>query len=268
MKPKATLAALALLFAATYPLPVRATEAAVTASGEAVNADTVLRQMSEKLSAARKFSFKVHREIDSGQTAGDGLPGNARIAVTVQRPDKVLSRSKCPDDVRVLCADGKNLSLSDTQKKLYSTVPMVASLDELPAKLATIYGFTPPVAEFIISDLYKDIVARVHSITYAGAGTIKTGFLGLKRVPCHRITLSGKMADSELWIAVGDLLPWRWTSNVKIGNNPVRITLDFSDWNLEANTKDEDFVFTPAKGAMQIPMMTVAEMEAASAAAK
>ena len=268
MRTKQSLASLALLLVAPSLMPVLPADAAAPASADAPSANAILRQMSDKLGAARNFSFKVTREIDSGQDGGDGLPAKAEIAVVVQRPDKVVARATSPGDVRHLYADGKHLSLFDAQKKFYETVPMAASLDELPAKLASIYGFTPPLAEFLISDIYKDIVFRAKDISYAGTGNIKTGFLGLKTVPCHRILLSGTAADSELWIAVSDLLPRRWTATVKGPNGNVGITLDFSHWNLDANTTERDFVFLPPEGAARIPMRTVAEMEAAHKAGK
>ena len=191
------------------------------------------------------------------------VPGNARIEVTVQRPDKVVARSTSPDDVRYLYADGKTLSLVDAKKNLYATIPMAASLDELPSQLAKTYGFTPPLAEFLISDPYKDMSWRAEHITYAGTTNYHAGFPGLNRVQCHRIVLSGKLADAELWIAVDDQLPRRMTATVKRETGNVGITLAFSDWNLQASTKDQDFTFVPAKGAVPIHMMTVAEMEAA-----
>ena len=266
-KPTPIAAALALALAATLSLPVRAADAAPPAA-EPTNADTILRQMSQKLSAAGKFSFTARREIDSGLAGGDGLHGNARIAVKVQRPDKVVTRATIPGDVRCLYFDGKQLSLVDVKQKTYSTVPLASSLDKLPSDLATIYGFVPPVAEFIISDLYADLAWRAQSVEYRGTGTIKTGFLGLKRVRCHRVALTGTQADSELWIGVNDLLPRRWTSTVKGADGNVEIRLELSDWNLKAETRDEDFVFSPGKDALQIPMMTEADMAAAHKAGK
>ena len=268
MKTRETLAGLALVFVATGMTSVQAADIAQPPSAAAPSADSVLRQMSDKLGAARKFSFKARREIDSGQAAGDGLPGKAEIAVTVQRPDKVVARAVSPGDVRHLYADGKNLSMFDARKKFYETVPMAASLDELPAKLAAIYGFTPPVAELLLSDIYKDVVFRAQDVAYVGIGVIKTGFLGLKRVSCHRIALTGKLADSELWITVGDLLPRRWTATLKRDTGKVVIDLEFSHWNLAASSRDEDFTFSPPKGAVRIPMRTVAEIQAAHKAGK
>ena len=268
MRSRKTFAALALSFAATCALPARAAEAAPPASGDAISADTVLRQMSEKLAAASKFSFKSSREMEPDLAGGDGLHGKAKISVIVQRPDKMAASATIPGDMRRFYFDGKQLSLVDEQKKVYSTVPMAVSLDQLPSELAKIYGFTPPLAEFVISDLYQDLVWRAESVKYLGTGTIKTGFLGLKRVRCHRLGLSGRSADSEVWIAESDLLPRRWIATVKGATGKIEIRLEFSDWNLEAKTREQDFVFTPAEDALRVPMMTEAEMAAAHKATR
>jgi hypothetical protein len=264
MKPKQTFASLAAVCAALCLLPVAATPT----TWEAVSADTVLRQMSEKLSAAKKFSFKARREIVPDLAGGDGLHGKAEIAVAVQRPDKMAATATIPNDTRRFYFDGKQLTLVDEKKNVYSTVPMVVTLDTLPSELAKIYGFTPPLAEFLISDLYQDLTWRAQSVEYRGMSVIKTGFLGLKRVHCHRLGLTGRRADSELWIAVNDSLPRRWISKVKGSTGDVEIRIELSNWNLEAKVRDEDFVFSPPKGALPIPMVTEAEMAAARKATK
>jgi hypothetical protein len=267
MKRNNILPALAVVFAATTVPPVLAADAAAPASN-ATDADTILRQMSQKLAAATRLSFKVRREIDSGLAGGDGLHGNARITVKVQRPDKVAARGTIPGDERRFYFDGKQLTLVDVKKKTYSTVPLATSLDKLPSDLATIYGFTFPVGEFVLSDLYADLAWRAQSFEYRGTGTINSGFLGLKRVRCHRVGLTGRLADSELWIGVNDLLPRRWISTLKGADEHVQIRLEVSAWNLEAKTRNEDFVFVPGKDALQVPMMTEADMAAAHKAGK
>jgi hypothetical protein len=268
MKMKVTFALLACAFAATGPLPLLAADTPPKAPAEAISAETVLRQMSQKISTAKSFSFKALREIESGLAGGDGLHGNTKIAVTVQRPSKMVARATIPGDIRCLYFDGKQLSLTDVQRKVYSTIPMAVPLDKLPSELATIYGFVPVAADFLVTDLYEDLVWRAKSVEYLGSGTIKSGFLGLKGVRCHRVALRGDLADSELWIAEKDLLPRRWTSTVKAVSGTEVIRLELSDWNLAAKTRDSDFVFSPAKNAMQIPMMTEADMAEARKASK
>lgn len=268
MKPKNTLVAPTLVCAALYLLPAIASAAATPTPAPAVSADTILRQMSEKLGAATKVSFKASREIDQELAGGDGLHGRAEIAVLLQRPDKMAATATIPGDVRHFCFDGKQLSLVDEKKNVYSKVPMSVSLDQLPSELAAKYGFTPPLAEFLISDLYQDLTWRAQSVEYRGMGTINTGFLGLKHVRCHRVGLTGRHADSEIWIAVNDLLPRRWISKLKGASGGVEIKIELSKWNLEAKTGDADFVLSLPKNALQVPMITEAEMAAAHKATK
>ena len=71
-------------------------------TAKTISAETVLRQMSQKISTAKSFSFEGLREIESGLAGGDGLHGNTRIAVTVQRPDKMAARAVIPGDTRCL----------------------------------------------------------------------------------------------------------------------------------------------------------------------
>jgi hypothetical protein len=268
MKIKETFALLACAFAATGPLPVLAADTPPKAAGEVASAESVLRQMSQKICTANRFSFQARREIESGLAGGDGLHANTKIEVTVQRPDKLLARATIPGDTRCLYFDGKQLTMTDVQKKFYSTVPMAVPLDKLPSELATIYGFVPVAADFLVSDLYEDLVWRAKSVEYLGTGTIRSGFLGLKGVRCHRVALRGEAADSEVWIAEKDLLPRRWTSTVKAVSGTEVIRLELSNWNLEAKSRDADFVYSPGKDVVQIPMMTEADMAAAREASK
>ena len=268
MKSTTHLARLGILGVALCPLLLAADDSAPPKTETAVNADNVLRQMSDKLAAANKFSFTARRRIDHDLSGGDGLHGSTKIVVIVQRPDKMAATASLPHDTRRFYFDGKQLTLVDVQKKVYSTVPMAVSLDKLPSELAAIYGFTPPVAEFIISDLYQDLKWRAASIEDRGVGVIHEGFLGLKRVRCHRVGLTGAHADSELWIGVEDLLPRRWVSTLKRDTGNVEIRIELSKWKLEAKTRGDEFVYSPGKDVIRIQMVSEAEMAASRKAIK
>ncbi|MFO1476541.1 MAG: DUF2092 domain-containing protein [Verrucomicrobiota bacterium] len=247
-----------LVLAAAGPLSADAADAPA-----APDADQLLRQMSDKLAGAATFRFEVRREISDGLAGGDGLHSRSKIKVLVQRPDKFEARATVPDDTRCFYFNGKQLTMADLQQKVYSTVPLAATLDELPSKIAADYGFLPPMAELLISDLYQDLAWRAKSIEYRGEGTIHSGFLGLHRVHCYRIGLTGTQADSEIWIGKKDLLPRQWDSTVQQPEGKAFIHLEFSDWDLKAKAVESDFVYQPQKGAVAVPMMTRAEMEAA-----
>ena len=89
LKAKATVAVIALVFVAAGLVSVRAADAAPPASTNPPDADAILRQMSDKLGAAQKFSFKARRDIGAGLVTEDGLPNKAEVTVTVDRKSVV-----------------------------------------------------------------------------------------------------------------------------------------------------------------------------------
>jgi hypothetical protein len=252
MNPTSSKSVLTLGLLAASLLPIAAAEP---------SADQILRQMSAKLAASQSFTFEATREIDPALVAGHVMAGKARIAVSVERPNKLAGRAEGKGGARRFVFDGRTLSLLDEKMNHYATVPMRKTLDGLVDELDVKYGFTPPLAEFAVSDPYKEFRQQAHTITYLGRAKVPAGFLGLGGVECHHIGLKGKEADAELWIATGDQLPRKLVATFHHPGNP-QVRIEFSTWNLAAHATASDFTFTPPKGAMKIEMLTTAKMAA------
>jgi hypothetical protein len=225
------------------------------------DADQLLRQMSEKLASAKTLSFSATREIDAALLEGRQLAEKARITVTVQRPDKIAAIARSKEGTRHLVADGRTLSLFDAKNNYYTALPMRADLDTLVARLDEKYGFTPPLAEFALSNPYADFRRQARTLTYLGRAKTKAGFLGLGGVECHRLALSGPLAQAELWIGVHDQLPRQLVATFNREGRP-QVRIRFSEWNLAAPVAATDFIFTPPPGSEKIEMWTTAEMDA------
>ena len=227
------------------------------------SADQLLHQMSAKLAAAHSFSFAATREIDPALLEGRDVPEKARIDVSVQRPNKLAARAVSDLGTRRFVFDGRALSLLDAKPNTYAVVPMHTTLDGLAAALDEKYGFTPPLAEFALSNPYQELHRQADTVTYLGRAKTTGGFLGLGGVECHRLALKGKIADAELWIAVGDQLPRKLVATFRRTGRP-QVRIAFSSWNLAARLTAADFAFTPPKGAEKIEMWTTARMTSAS----
>jgi hypothetical protein len=215
--------------------------------------DQLLRQMSEKLAQARKFSFKVDRKLDTALVEGRNIPENAQIEISVSRPGKFLAKADSQDNVRQFVFDGQNLSVYDETMNLYATVAAPGTIDEVVAKVDEKYGFTPPLAEFILNDPYKALSPRIKSRAYKGKETVGG-------VDCHHLSLSGELADSELWIGAADLLPRRLVATFKDRESHPQLQADFSDWNLTAALDDKFFTFVAPQDAASVEMVTEAQM--------
>jgi hypothetical protein len=237
--------------------------AAVVAEAESPSADQILRQMSDKLSAARQISFEAHREIDPALLEGTLVAEGAILEIKVLRPNKLAALATTNLGGRRVIADGRTLTLLDEPSNSYATVPMRKTIDGLVAELDENYGFTPPVAEFLVSNPYRSLREEAQSVAYVGREKVGAGFLGMGGVECHHLALRGKAADAELWIAVGDSLPRKLVATFHREGQP-QVRVDFSDWNLAAPVAEKDFAFTPPKGAERVELWTPARMAAAS----
>jgi hypothetical protein len=227
------------------------------------NADQLIRQMSTTLAAAKRFSFSATRTIDAALLEGRDIPEKARIELTVQRPDTLSAISRSNEGTRRFVADGRTLSILDQKSNHYAVVPMQTTIDGLVDRLDQKFGFTPPLAEFALSDPYSHFRRQTHTTTYLGRAKSGGGFLGLGGVECHRIQLSGKVADAELWIGVNDHLPRQLIATFHHDGHP-QLKIRFSSWNLNAPAPANGFTFVPPKGCEKIEMWTTAEMQAAA----
>jgi hypothetical protein len=234
----------------------RAPENPVTTANN--DSDQLLRQMSEKLGQAKNLSFKVDRKLDAALVEGLNVPENAQIEISVSRPGKFTARSDSKDNVRQVFFDGQNLSIYDETMKLYATAPVAGTIDEAVAKIDEKYGFTPPLAEFILSDPYAALGKQIKSKTYKG----KENIAG---VECHHLGLGGDVADSELWIGAADLLPRKLVATFKDREGSPKLQADFSSWNLTPTLDDKIFTFIAPTDAEKIEMVTEAQMKEAAA---
>ena len=262
MRPNPLLAAVSLALIALSTSPAFAADAPAPAAGNP-DADQLLRQMSAILAAAPAFSFEATREIDPALMEGQALPEQARVIASVQRPNKLGGRAESKSGTRRFVFDGRTLSLFDEKENTYATVPMEMSLDGLVDQLDEKYGFTPPLAEFALSNPYAEFHRQAHTVTYLGRAKTSGGSLGLGGVECDRIGLKGKEADAELWIAVSDQLPRKLVATFHRAGHP-QVRIAFLTWNLAAPVNAADFTFTPPKSAQKIEMWTTAQMQGAA----
>lgn len=233
-------------------LAVACSPAADTVSS--TDPDQLLRQMSEKLGQAKSLTFKVDRKLDAALVDGLNVAESAQIDIAVSRPGKFVAKAASKDNVRQLFFDGENLSIYDETMNLYATAPVPGTIDEAVAKIDEKYGFTPPLAEFILSDPYKALGQQITSKAYKGKEVIAG-------VDCHHLSLVGDVADSELWIGVADSLPRKLVATFKNREGNPKLQADFSSWNLTPTLDDKIFAFIPPRDADKVEMVTEAQMK-------
>jgi hypothetical protein len=263
-------ASLAPAIAAPKVEPAPAAQA--PALSPAKEGDRILRAMSAKLAAAKSFGFTATREIDASLVEGTSVPEKARVTVVVERPNRLAAQAMSVTGSRRFFFDGKDVTVLDVQRNHYATVPLrtevsnesagLSSVDALVERLDAVYGFTPPLAEFAVSNPYAEFRRHARTVTYLGRARTLGGFFGAGGVECHRLELKGKEADAELWVGVADNLPRKLVATFHREGKP-QLRVDFVKWNLAPKLTSAEFAFTPPPGAQKIEMWTTAKMKSA-----
>ena len=140
----------------------------------------MLRDMFDTLSKAQQFTFKATRQLDAALVLGGSVAESAQIDVAVSRPQMIRARSVSDAGTRRLYADGRNVSLTDDTMKFYATTPLAGTIDEMVDALENRYGFTPPLAEFILNDPQKKFSTQIQGSQHKGKET-------LNGVECDRV---------------------------------------------------------------------------------
>ena len=106
----------------------------------------------------------------------------------IKRKWRVLEPQRLLTAQSALYADGQNVSLTDETMKLYATTPLAGTIDEMVEALDNRYGFTPPLAEFILNDPQKKFTTQIQSSPYKGKDAL---VLPRRRHSLSRDVLSG-----------------------------------------------------------------------------
>ena len=167
----------------------------------------------------------------------------------------VRARVVSPAGVRRFYADGQNISLLDESMKLYATVPVSGTIDEVVDTLDEQYGFTPPLAEFVLNDPYQKFSKQIQSSVYRGKETVNG-------VECDHLGLTGEIADADVWVSRADHLPQRFLATFKDREGRPQLKIDFFEWNLAATLGESFFAFDPPKGAERISMAPAEDVKA------
>lgn len=228
------------------------------------NADQILRGMSARLSSAPALTFHARRHSHGVVVPGKDAPEDAQVWVAVKRPSELVAKTKSRGDERETYFNGRTLTVHDVTNHFYASAPLHTSIDGMLLAVERDFGFRPPLAELASSDIYADIRHRVQAVKYLGTGRAATGFLGLSGVECHRLLLSGKVVDAELWVGKQDELPRQLVVTLKAHPERPRLTATIDQWNLAPKFTAQEFQFQPPAGTRKVPMKTSAEVKQAA----
>ncbi len=207
-----------------------------------------LKAMSNQLQAATGFSFTAHISREEPGPNGQMLNFMRTVRVQVQRPGRMrISTISGPSEVNIWC-DGKTVTMMPDTAGFYTTLNASPHLDDTLAMLRSKAEHHTPLLPFLLSDPYARLSEDLQSASQVG--TENDGnqqFLHLAfREPD---------ADWQLWLAgPNQIVPRRMAVIFKRIEGEPRITVNFSEWNLNAEIPADAFTFVKPEGAKQVSL--------------
>ncbi len=212
-------------------------------------AETALRAMSDRLASSKTVRFSAENTYDPALADHLGVPPSADVEISVGRPDRIHVRVAAPGSSREIFVDGKTLTIHDLTENLYAVGAIgKPDIDKALDAVSRYYGFTPPLADFVVADPFSSMTRNSRTGRFVGKDTVRG-------VPCNRLAFTGDRLDWELWIGERDDLPRRYIVTATRVEGKPRFTAEFTNWSLGAAIPSTRFTFTPPAGAEEIPML-------------
>lgn len=210
------------------------------------DARSALAQMATAL-LAKDFSFRARTIRVYSNQDGVLLHIEHEFTVTVRRPDRLLVDGTGDDGPRKLIYDGKTVVLSLDNGKMYASLPVPDTIQQMMYVVMGRFGLDFPLADFLTNAPDKAFLTGVTS------GRVVDTVM-IDGVPCLHLVFSQPPGlELELWLQKNNLVVPRRLIVVDhaLPGSP-NFVADMSDWNFSVHPADADFAFTPSDGARQV----------------
>jgi hypothetical protein len=200
------------------------------AVGVDVKALGLLRGMSDTLAKAKSMSFNVRRAFDEPAATGQPLFYFVNSNVSLQRPDKLKVVVLGDGPTSEFYYDGKEMAAYFPDSNLIAVETAPANLDDMLETAFTKAGIYFPFVDFIVSDPYKEIAAKLTSAFVVGQSNAVGG------VTTDIVAIANPEFQAQLWIGAKDKLPRLIWITPTDGKEKSRSMVEFSNWRLNAPT--------------------------------
>lgn len=232
----------AVLAAGIHPPAAGAEESAAAARVAA---------MANFLAKSQRLRVAVDCTYEVVQDSGEKIEFGERRTLTLRRPDRARVDVTRRDGSRGgLLFDGTQLTVFDTDEKVYSIIPKTGTLDAALEYYTRDLGMRLPLRELFAADLAQKLKEPLATARLVGKETVGG-------VATDHVALRVDTADVQLWIACdGDPLPRRIVITYRLAEGQPQFEADFDEWTFTPDVPDSAFVFVPASGAEKIPILT------------
>jgi hypothetical protein len=212
----------------------------------------LLRRSTDYVAGAKQFRVVTDTTIEAVMSTGQKLQFGHRVAVTVQRPNKMRAERIGELITETFYYDGKTLSLNLPQQKYYATAAVPATLEGMLDFARDKLGVIAPGADLVYANAYDRLTEGLTSAMVVGEAVV-SGAL------CDHIAFRNAEVDWQIWVQRGDKpLPRKFIITSKRMPDSPQFTSVLSNWEMAPKLSATAFNFSPPKGSTKIDFLPVA----------
>jgi len=207
----------------------------------------ILKQMSDRLSAARSLAFTATITYESPSRIGPPLVYTTIADVTLERTNKLRVISPGDGQANQFYYDGKTITAYLPTENLVAVTKAPNNLDaalKLAYDAAAIYF---PFTDIIVADPYQDIAPGLTYAFLIGQSQVVGG------TTTKMIAIANNKIFAQLWIGVEDKLPRMIRAVYRDDPARLRHQVAFDNWQLDIPIAPNTFTFTNSNQAKPIP---------------
>lgn len=214
-------------------------------------ADKILKGMGDFLKNQKEFSVNADVTFDLVEPTGEKIQYSATNSFVIHRPDKIYAQTVGDIGEKKFWYDGKGITLLDVDKNVYAQEKAPADIDSTLDHLMEDYGFSLPLADFVFSDPYSDLIENVEDGYYVGLHNVR----GMK---CNHLAFVQDNLDWQLWVNQGrEPVPCKMVITYKDVPGLPQYTAVLTDWNFGIKEPDSKFEAGSLEGAEKIEFLKI-----------
>lgn len=211
-------------------------------------ADVLARAMSAKLSPAKTIQLTATHKLDSALGTHTKLD-KGPLNITVKRPNQCYVIQPAGGETRELAYDGKTLCMIFPTLKFHAVESLkAANIEQFSDAMEERFGFRPPVAELLASDLKGQLFVNATSATVTGKEWV--GW-----THCERLHIEQEGMTGDLWIGIKDKLPHRMLLTFTNVQGQPKWDIRFTKWQLDGQIDESLFAKRPAADSSRAMMV-------------
>lgn len=210
-------------------------------------ATAILKKSMDYLAGLKAFSLDSTSTIEATLTSGQKLQFDSAATLTLQRPNRLVARRGKGDVVnQAYYYDGKTLTLSNPDQKVYATVDAPPTIEPMLDFARDQLDVVAPAADL----LYRDAYEMLMQDTTQGFVVGKAMVAGVR---CVQLAFRKADVDWQIWIEEGKRpLIRKLVITTRDKLNAPQFTVVAKNWNLKPKFGAATFSFKPSRSVREV----------------